>query len=45
MAARLAELGHPSTLYAYPSKDHLFTHTEFKQAVARDTEFFRNLIR
>jgi len=44
MSERLAESGHPSTLYTYASGDHLFTGTEFKQAVARDVAFFRQLM-
>jgi len=44
MATRLTSFGHPSTLYAYPSSDHLFTGAEFGQAVSRDAAFFRRLM-
>jgi hypothetical protein len=44
-ASELGQVGRPVTFYAYPSADHLFEGAEFKQAIKRDTAFFRKLMK
>lgn len=45
LAKELYLLGHPYRFYSYPGTDHFFQGETLREAVERDVEYFRSLIR
>ena len=45
LARELYLLGHPYRFYSYPGVDHFFQGETLREAVRRDAEYFRSLIR